>query len=1205
MSIVRTFFSEMYGEELSQEACTDIVRALGEFGITLSSVISLHPTQEESPSCQDVARFWVNNHEKIKAITDKLKATYRLPDAEVACLGRACLLVNLIFLESLSKCDHREFRNHIFSHGKKGNVDATTYMFFSFAGKAEFEIGRRLQDHQTSSAYFQKACDHLSRCRETTFWASTSNAIGRRHNHGMAGCASYFLALNRQDSGQSAKHILETAKREIEAAEAEGDTTPQHFEYLGKVLVQLACTETPPDATTLELGRDALLTAVRSYGPQSPRDTITALGGAELRIGLASMYSRRLGEAASQFERAARYLEEALRMRTGRTAFADEALHGRLGQAYYGLSRVAPTLSTLENALEHLGQAVATQPQWKHYIVLLHLDRYRMTGVLGDLDMAEQCLHSMDPHQLALTQTRKLKARIDLCWAIHWREGGDPQRSKSYARRAITEFSELGTVDPDAYLYLGRAWAEFANSTSDRAESINGFRQAISVLRKPLPDSDVGDEIMTDGVTAKSALLPTLALKLSILLEEERDSDSERADLLRLACRVAKAALSVTSENNDRAKLNSIRANACLALWRLTKAPAHLSGAVEAVSASFEKPVDLHEDGIFLGVAGTIYLTAVGHALDTDETSYHNQAELLQLLSRAEACLTRSVALLNPTVGTDAYVTAHSRIGQLAFYRHILTQDSALLDQIRDAYERSIASGQAHPDVIGRLGDVYLHLHRHTGELSDLRRARELKAIARSLGGETRENWSLTVRMLQMEYAHTGDIELLLEAACFSVAAWRCDPTWPWPLCQLAECIERIPQALGSELLERLSRCSWPGCEDAGKLSEELRRSGLQSASIWLAAANLARTWADTHPDQRRRLGGASGAFALSDPYGLLNQMFVFKDSKGSRRKRRQELMRLNELRPLFQAHFPDKSVSLPSPVCVVELPDGTSSLVLRYEVGDTLAQYLSTSRTLFEISSDVAGRLLEGLAYFNSLPTVASKDHEWILEHEIARRLSVPNDVVGGDELQLLLVEVLSLLRPHLLDLPLVLKKDAHAENWLITRQHRVTLIDVESVTPRLLYHDLAQMIEGYPVFSMDEAGWRRRREWVSRYTASWNAARGYREGEASSLVRYYPIVACIEIIIDLIYCWRQILYHSGRASRSSEAPTASAAGRASFRSGFQLEKATAIANWLKAEGWEVGSNPIWLKLSATLITCDRSVRGGPPEPLGAATTA
>jgi hypothetical protein len=73
---------------------------------------------------------------------------------------------------------------------------------------------------------------------------------------------------------------------------------------------------------------------------------------------------------------------------------------------------------------------------------------------------------------------------------------------------------------------------------------------------------------------------------------------------------------------------------------------------------------------------------------------------------------------------------------------------------------------------------------------------------------------------------------------------------------------------------------------------------------------------------------------------------------------------------------------------------------------------------------------------------------------------------------------------------LPLVEKKDAHPENWLVTDNNNIIMIDIEEPVPqsKFLLDDLVQLIDDYPYLPCTITGWESRKKIIQQYLSHLN---------------------------------------------------------------------------------------------------------------------
>ena len=95
--------------------------------------------------------------------------------------------------------------------------------------------------------------------------------------------------------------------------------------------------------------------------------------------------------------------------------------------------------------------------------------------------------------------------------------------------------------------------------------------------------------------------------------------------------------------------------------------------------------------------------------------------------------------------------------------------------------------------------------------------------------------------------------------------------------------------------------------------------------------------------------------------------------------------------------------------------------------------------------------------------------------------------------------------------ELPLVRKKDAHPENWLVTRDGRVVMIDLESSRPLPVLFEIAQLLDDYPAYRFDDTGWSARMALADRY---WRLCIGG-ECEAETIFRAYSAFVAHRCIV------------------------------------------------------------------------------------------
>lgn len=130
-------------------------------------------------------------------------------------------------------------------------------------------------------------------------------------------------------------------------------------------------------------------------------------------------------------------------------------------------------------------------------------------------------------------------------------------------------------------------------------------------------------------------------------------------------------------------------------------------------------------------------------------------------------------------------MVAHSKAGEAYVRLHSLSGLSTHADTAIHHLETSRNLGNAAPELIGMLADVFFRRGRRTASAQDLSNAITLKEEAKDAGNTSRENRSVLCAAHVALWQITGDANNLsnaIEAACDAIDA---DGTWPWPVFQL------------------------------------------------------------------------------------------------------------------------------------------------------------------------------------------------------------------------------------------------------------------------------------------------------------------------------------------------------------------------------------------------------------------------------------
>jgi hypothetical protein len=133
------------------------------------------------------------------------------------------------------------------------------------------------------------------------------------------------------------------------------------------------------------------------------------------------------------------------------------------------------------------------------------------------------------------------------------------------------------------------------------------------------------------------------------------------------------------------------------------------------------------------------------------------------------------------------------------------------------------------------------------------------------------------------------------------------------------------------------------------------------------------------------------------------------------------------------------------------------------------------------------ARRALEFLAYYHAFGWRGSSTRRSVARQNWdgpIRKVATHWRAAGGGTRECQgLLDVFGAMLPR--TCPSLLKKDAHAENWLVTARAELVMIDLEATSALPLLYEAAQLIEDYPLLPCDAAGERVREDLVATYSA------------------------------------------------------------------------------------------------------------------------
>jgi hypothetical protein len=462
-------------------------------------------------------------------------------------------------------------------------------------------------------------------------------------------------------------------------------------------------------------------------------------------------------------------------------------------------------------------------------------------------------------------------------------------------------------------------------------------------------------------------------------------------------------------------------------------------------------------------------------------------------------------------------VVCHSKAGEayLRLRSGSMGSHHVLQQSIRH-FEAARALGNETVELSGLLGDAYYRLGYHMNNPADLRTALELKLRARADGHSNRENFSVVARIYHRLFELEGDAQLLACAVESAVLARDKSDQWPWPLFQLAE-MALAPATARQNMLAHLPRdvhddvhVRWTADGNRGKLLEDAVLCAVNSDEF-----------------NRAVLGGRSRVFILDDPHRLLSTTLVVKPCKLDPRAARKEMQLIKALGTHLAGRGLTHRFGLPTPIALVRSAGGHSPGNYFYATERARADGLDR-RILGENRRGYQGHrevreALDFLAVFHAWGRAESREAK--PDPRLRRKFAnYVRDLGGNDRLAYAMADDFAALLPNV---PMVRKCDAHPENWLVQPRGRTIMIDLEADSWELCLLDVVQLLDDYPVFSADLAGWRIRMELCADY---WSKALGARP-DPDMIEAAYAALAIFRCAFGLQYCERE----AGRRNASS----------------------------------------------------------------------
>jgi hypothetical protein len=400
-----------------------------------------------------------------------------------------------------------------------------------------------------------------------------------------------------------------------------------------------------------------------------------------------------------------------------------------------------------------------------------------------------------------------------------------------------------------------------------------------------------------------------------------------------------------------------------------------------------------------------------------------------------------------------------SLLAEAYLRRDSLVRSTRDVDAAVRNFERSRAAGNDSYQLLGLLADAYYRAGRRRRDPLALRQCISLKHEARNSGSEpAREAYSVAASAAYALWKLTGDPGDYRTAV--SLASWAAavDPAWPWPPLQLAELVTspgQDPAALPAE----------PPVDQGSGVAA--------AADVWSTAkaADTERLFimgctkaVESLEFRQTVLGGRSHAYVLEDPHGLLSTTLVLKpmDDAASAEA---EMGNLRDFAAYLSRSNAPAWAETVQPLAIVATK-GRPVLATRRSSGRTLTAVVSnalrdpsTARLDHALESlQRALRLLARVHAWRGAPPTGAGDHQ-------SRAVPLPREALVKDLKVLGVSDAAAAARAWVRavppGLPVLGKRDAHADNWLITDTGRVVALDLQASGWLPLGFEVAQLLE------------------------------------------------------------------------------------------------------------------------------------------------
>ncbi|HEX8650590.1 MAG TPA: cold shock domain-containing protein [Pyrinomonadaceae bacterium] len=1048
-NIINKFFLVEYVAQLTDTAANSISAILDLSGIraeTLNFVLSddggAVSTPDENFDADNVFQLW--------AILQSVMAANKKNHLfQIFCKG----ILNP-FLNKIND-DNAIVLSTVYSTKSKANLEYTRYLNISFLGRAEFDTARSLNDinPQLAEVYYRKSLQHLMDARRL------SNREDR-FNYGMVGVAHYYIAMSL--SGEERLQQLSAAIDNLEQAEDLGDLATEHFVFLGNALLEHA------EETNIPAEYQRAINKLERALSQDNKgaNTLVSLARANLLLGICMIRTNR--ESGSSHLKESVRLFNSFETIESPKKYAEGAMKGRRGQAYLQLWYVEKDVQSLNKAIEDFQEACKENPTFHHNLASALFGRYnlfRNPDRLIDLERAKEI-----NDQIHLTDSKnknhlKQRGRIYSRWA-------DISSNKEDYSIAIDSFlSCLPTDDPEIKEYIGAAFA----GRGMQFGSAEDLREAVKWLEEA---PELSDRKMT-----KFGLLPKVYRELALLIENQSPQDA--ISYLDKAIHLIRSRFNKDASVNkdDLEQYNGILGTNYYNRYKLSGIPEDIYLAKEYYQGCFELG---SLDPIFLALFGNTCLKIAKINGDREEQKGFTEDAVKYLeLSRERG---------------NENSANYSKLGEsyLRLYRYY--GNTEILNKALAMFLESHSKGNDSSENYGMIGDCYYRLARYENSVDNLNKALEFKHKSREKWVESvdavqnndrdrKEYYSLVGRINLLLFELAGrNIEHLISGLNSICQATIEDAEWPWPICQLAEIIDKYSEIV--DLIRAGTVANLISYPDPKTWNHFLNKD---SYRLWSTGAQLAAKWPET---KQKILGSKSEAYIEDDPHGLLSATFVFKPPIKNEKipiaarlhRLKEEQERTLELKRYLD-QLADNRFLVPTPLEIIPL-EHISVYCMRRAIGRTLSDLIQHGSPIY---SEKALRNTVGfLAAYHAWHPASQDKKEWYINDSRkfmrGRLLSITYQTGLPQSLADEITEAIEPLFTIIGWLPLVEKKDSHTENWIVTNRGNIVMIDIEQPRPtyQFLLADLVQLVEDLPFLPLNRNGWDKRCALTNEYLSA-----------------------------------------------------------------------------------------------------------------------